>query len=520
MDKIAIGTQDYQVRHLVEPMVAKAGTSGFAQRTPFTFSLVATIQWTQYVAPTSTARVNSPSASGWAGKMVTEMYGAQTGTPPRAIIAATIGNALEFYDFLIYALFAVQIGRTFFPATSTYVSLMLSLATFGAGFLTRPLGALVFGSYADKVGRRPAMILSLSIIGISMVALACIPSYAVIGVAAPVCALLARLTQGFSLGGEVGANTAFLVEAARPDRRAEIVSWQGVSQAIALVLGSLVGTVLATYLSPVALDSYGWRIAFLIGAAIVPCGYWLRRHLTETLHEQSAEYSRAAAAGSLAASEEAGRLQLTRRHWRTMVFGLMAIAAGTVGTYIFVYVATYAQTTLHLPPRAGFLASLAGYGVEIPCILLGGRLSDRYGRKPVNVLGNLAFLLGIYPVFIWVIAARSVAALVWGMVILNAVYSLRIGSFFAAFIESLPPKIRSGGFGTIYAASVAIFGGTTQLVVTWIIHITGSAVAPAWYLIGFTLIGEIAYLLYPETAPVRLRARAAAADRSRPAVEC
>lgn len=437
----------------------------------------------------------------------------QAGARPRAIIAATVGNALEFYDFFIYGLFAVQIGRAFFPATSSYVSLMLSLATFGVGFLTRPLGAVVLGAYADRVGRRPAMVLSLSMIGIAMVALACIPSYAVIGIAAPVLAVIARLLQGFSLGGEVGANSAFLVEAAPPERRAEVVSWQGVSQAIALVLGSLVGTVLAAFLSPAALDGYGWRIAFLIGAAIVPCGYWLRRHLAETLHEQDAEFARSIG-GSSPASAQPGRLELVRSHWRAMVFGLMAIAAGTVGTYIFVYMATYAQTTLHLPPRAGFLASLAGYSVEIPCILIGGRLSDRYGRKPVNVWGNLAFLLGIYPAFLWVVTARSVTALIWAMVLLNAAYSLRMGSFFAAFIESLPPKIRSGGFGTVYALSVAIFGGTTQLVVTWIIHATGSAVAPAWYLIAFTLIGQVAYMLYPETAPVRLRARTAAEARS------
>ena len=450
--------------------------------------------------------------------MAAKTYDGQAGARPRAIIAATVGNALEFYDFFIYGLFAVQIGRAFFPATNSYVSLMLSLATFGVGFLTRPLGAVVLGAYADRVGRRPAMVLSLSMIGIAMVALACIPSYAAIGVAAPVLAVIARLLQGFSLGGEVGANSAFLVEAARPERRAEIVSWQGVSQAIALVLGSLVGTVLAAFLSPAALDGYGWRIAFLIGAAIVPCGYWLRRHLAETLHEQDAEYSQAAG-GSSHALGQPGRLELARRHWRAMAFGLMAIAAGTVGTYIFVYIATYAQTTLHLPARAGFLASLAGYSVEIPCILIGGRLSDRYGRKPVNVWGNLAFLLGIYPAFAWVVAARSVTALIWAMVILNAAYSLRMGLFYAAFIESLPPKIRSGGFGTVYALSVAIFGGTTQLVVTWIIHVTGSAVAPAWYLIGFTLIGQIAYMLYPETAPVRLRARAAAEAGSGRAVE-
>lgn len=447
--------------------------------------------------------------------MAAETYDEQAGARPRAIIAATVGNALEFYDFFIYGLFAVQIGRTFFPESNAYVSLMLSLATFGVGFLTRPLGAVVLGAYADRVGRRPAMVLSLSMIGIAMAGLAFIPSYAAIGIAAPVLAVLARLVQGFSLGGEVGANSAYLVEAARPDRRAEIVSWQGVSQAVALVMGSLVGTVLATLLSPVAFEDYGWRIAFLIGAAIVPCGYWLRRHLAETLHAQDAEYSQAASP----AAGQPGRLALARKHWRAMAFGLMAIAAGTVGTYIFVYIATYAQTTLHLPARAGFLASLAGYSVEIPCILIGGRLSDRYGRKPVNVLGNLAFLLGIYPAFVWVVAARSATALIWAMVILNAAYSLRMGSFYAAFIESLPPRIRSGGFGTVYAVSVAIFGGTTQLVVTWIIHVTGSAVAPAWYLIGFTLIGQIAYMLYPETAPVRLRAKAGAEAGNGSAVE-
>jgi MFS family permease len=450
--------------------------------------------------------------------MAAETYDGQAGARPRAIIAATVGNALEFYDFFIYGLFALQIGRTFFPVASSYVSLMLSLATFGVGFLTRPLGAIVLGAYADRVGRRPAMVLSLSMIGIAMVALACIPSYAAIGIAAPVLAVVARLVQGFSLGGEVGANSAFLVEAARPDRRAEIVSWQGVSQAVALVLGSLVGTVLAALLSPAAFEGYGWRIAFLIGAAIVPCGYWLRRHLTETLHAQDAQYSQAADP-SLAAVGQPGRLALARTHWRAMAFGLMAIAAGSVGTYIFVYMATYAQATLHLPARAGFLASLAGYSVEIPCILIGGRLSDRYGRKPINVWGNLAFLLGIYPAFVWVVEARSATALIWSMVILNAVYSLRMGSFYAAFIESLPPRVRSGGFGTVYALSVAIFGGTTQLVVTWIIHVTGSAVAPAWYLIGFTLIGQIAYMLYPETAPVRLRGKAGAEARSGSAVE-
>jgi MFS transporter, MHS family, citrate/tricarballylate:H+ symporter len=433
---------------------------------------------------------------------------------PRArdVFAATIGNALEFYDFFVYGLFAIQIGHAFFPGGSAYVSLMLSLATFGAGFLTRPLGALVLGAYADKVGRRPAMLLSLIMMGASIVGLAIIPPYALIGVTAPVLAVLARLTQGFSLGGEVGANTAFLAEVALPERRGATVSWQGVSQLIALVIGSLIGTALAAILSAGSLDAYGWRIAFLVGALAVPVGYWLRGNLSETLHEAEAEAPPAAgmAGASPARALEPGRGELARHHWRIILLGLVIIAAGTVGTYIFIYIATYAQSTLHLSARTGFLASLASFAAGIPAVRLAARLSDRYGRWPINVCCNLAFVLAIYPVFAWVAASRSATALVWGMVLLSVLSWANFGSFCAAMIEALPRRIRSGAFGTAYAAAIAVFGGTTQLVITWLIHVTGSAIAPAWYLVGVTAIGQIAYMLFPETAPVRLRALASA----------
>jgi MFS transporter, MHS family, citrate/tricarballylate:H+ symporter len=430
----------------------------------------------------------------------------------RDVFAATIGNALEFYDFFIYALFAIQIGHAFFPAGSAYVSLMLSLGTFGAGFLTRPLGALVLGAYADKVGRRPAMLLSLVMIGASIVGLAIIPPYALIGAAAPVLAVLARLVQGFSLGGEVGANTVFLAEVALPERRGQTVSWQGVSQLLAWVMGSLVGAVLAALLPAAELDAYGWRVAFLVGALTVPVGYWLRSNLCETLHQAEADTPQAPGiAGTLPAqAAEPGRGELARRHWRIIVLGLVIIAAGTVGTYILAYIATYAQSTLHLSARAAFLAALAGFAAGIPAVLLVGRLSDRLGRRPINVWCNLAFLLAIYPVFAWVSASRSVAALVWGTVLLSALSYANFGTFCAAMVEALPRSIRSGAFGTAYATAIALFGGTTQLVVTWLIHLTGSAVAPAWYLVGVTAIAQIAYMLFPETAPVRLRALAAA----------
>jgi MFS family permease len=202
----------------------------------------------------------------------------------RQVAAATIGNALEFFDFLTYAFFSIQIGHAFFPAQSAYGSLMLSLATFGAGFVTRPIGAVIIGNYADRVGRRPAMMLCFLMIGFAIVAMALTPGYATIGIAAPILAVIARMVQGFSLGGEVGTNTAYLLEASPAADRGLIVSWQAASQYLALIAGGLVGVILTSVMPAAQLDAYGWRIAFLLGAAVVPFGLWLRSNLPETVH--------------------------------------------------------------------------------------------------------------------------------------------------------------------------------------------------------------------------------------------
>src|ERR1017187_2709879 len=200
------------------------------------------------------------------------------------VAAATIGNSLEFYDFLTYAFFSIQIGHAFFPAQSAFGSLMLSLATFGAGFVTRPIGAFVIGNYSDRAGRRPAMMLCFMLIGFAIVGMALIPTYAQIGIAAPILAVIARMVQGFSLGGEIGSNTAFLLEAAPLEKRALVVSWQNASQLIALVVGGTVGAILTFIRPPNVLDADGWRMSFLLGSVAVPFGLWLRTNLPETLH--------------------------------------------------------------------------------------------------------------------------------------------------------------------------------------------------------------------------------------------
>ena len=422
----------------------------------------------------------------------------QEDRPPRALwdaSAATFGNALEFYDFIVFALFAVQIGRAFFPSSSEYSSLMFSLATFGAGFITRPLGAVILGAYADRVGRRSAMVLSLALIGGSMTLMALIPPYDSIGIAAPSIAVIARMVQGFSVGGEVGANGAFLAEVARPESRGATVSWLGVSQHLAALAGSLVGLALAAVLSPADFAVYGWRVAFLLGAATLPVGFWLRTSARETLQEKEGERQAFAAT----------RAELARRQRRVFVLGFLMISTVAVRVYILSYIVTYAEHTLRLSPRAGFFAQCASLLAAIPATLIGGRLSDRYGRWPINVWGNLAFLAAAYPVFAWMVAARSEATLIWGMMLLGAVCWIPSASFLTGILEALPRRIRSGGFGTTFSLAVALFGGTTQLVVTWLIHVTGSAMAPAWYVIGFGAMGQIAFMLFPETAPVRLR---------------
>jgi MFS transporter, MHS family, citrate/tricarballylate:H+ symporter len=414
----------------------------------------------------------------------------------RHIFAATLGNALEFYDFITYAFFAIQIGHAFFPSKSEFASLMLSLATFGAGFLTRPLGGIVIGGYADRAGRRAAMTLSFSLIGASVVAMALIPSYASIGVAAPILAVIARMVQGFSLGGEVGSNTAYLLEAAAPNRRGLVVAWQGASQGIAAIVGSLVGMGLAAVLSQAALETYGWRIAFLLGAVTVPFGLMLRRTMPETLPEADRR------ANSQARS--AGLFDLVRQNRRILVLGLLVLGGGTIATYVKNYMTTYAQGTLHMTPGIAFAATLVPNVAGLVSILVGGWLSDRVGRRPVMIWPTVIQLFITLPIFYWIVTARSALALLTGMALLSWVSNMAAGAFYPALVESLPMRVRGRGFATLYASAIAFFGGTTQLMITWLIHLTGNAMAPGGYLLAANVMTLVAVSVMLESAPAHL----------------
>ena len=411
----------------------------------------------------------------------------------RAAFAATIGNMLEFYDFITYSFFAIQIGHTFFPAQNEYGSLMLSLATFGAGFVTRPIGGAVLGIFSDRAGRRPAMLLSFALMGGAILVLALTPSYATIGLAAPVIVIIARMVQGFALGGEVGPTTAYLMEIASPERRALVVSWQPTSQGIAAATGALVGFILSKSLTPDALESVGWRIAFLIGAACLPFGLWMRRKLPETLLTHA----------NGEAVERSNHFALARRHLHIIVLAIMVLASGTIATYVQQYMTTFAQNTLHVVPSLAFAVSLVSNALQIAAAPFGGWLSDRFGRKPLMIGPQLVTVLATYPAFLWIVHAPGAMSLLLGFGLLSAIGALPFIAFYATFAEALPQSIRGGVFATVYAVAIASFGGTAQLVVTWLIHVSGNPLAPSWYLLLAAFVGLIAMILLPETAPIK-----------------
>ena len=407
------------------------------------------------------------------------------GPAARELAAVVIGNGLEFYDFISYAFFALQISRTFFPARTPGTSLLLSLATFGAGFLTRPLGAFVIGRLADRAGRRPAMLVSFSLMGLGMVGLALTPSYGSIGLAAPVLVIGWRLLQGFSVGGEVGPSLAYLVETAPPERRGLYSSLQPMTADAAAFCAGLVGVALSSFLTSAQLDAFGWRIAFLLGAAIVPVGLMLRRSLPET------------------PAEVADPLAPAADYRRVAVLGFCLLASGTVIGYVLDYLTTYAADTLGLSARLAFVATMVGAFTMMCCDPLGGALSDRVGRRPVMIAATALLAGCTYPAFLAIVHFRSPAVLYGGCVLLGIFTGLNQGPVVATLAESLPKRVRAGTLSLIYALAIAVFGGSTQFAVKWLERATGNALAPGWYMLGAALVGLVAMILLRESAPAR-----------------
>jgi MFS family permease len=407
--------------------------------------------------------------------------------PLRQVLAVVVGNGLEYYDFVTYAFFAAQIGRTFFPSNTPGTSLLASLATFGVGFLTRPLGALVIGRFGDRVGRKPAMLLSFALIGVGVVGLPLIPSYAAIGVLAPILAIVFRLLQGFALGGEVGPSTAFLMEAAPPLRRGLYISLQSTSADFAVCIAGLVGVGLASVLDAPALDAWGWRVALLLGAAIIPVGFVLRRTLSETLLTPELERDEPAPAG----------------YARIVVLGLILLSTATTTNYLLEYMTTYASVTLAMSSKLAFGATAVVGLSGLLCDSLGGWLSDRFGRKPIMIVPWLFLAVAVFPSFWLLERLRTGAALYGACAVLGCISTLSSATIIVTITESLPRRVRSGAIALIYALAISVFGGSTQFFVAWLIRATGNPLAPAWYMFCGVVIGLITLFQLPETAPIK-----------------
>jgi MFS family permease len=396
------------------------------------------------------------------------------GVPLKRMVAIGLGNALEFYDFMISSFFAVQIGHAFFPAGR---GLLYTLATFGVGFFMRPLGGVIIGRYGDRRGRKPAMMWSFGLMGVAILGMALTPSYASIGVAAPVLLLCFRLLQGFAVGGEVGPITAYAAEAAPRDHRARFVSILQTGQGLAVLCSGLIGYSLARLLTPGNLDVYGWRAALLLGVLIVPIGLLIRSRLPETLKMAVAH-----------AAREAGG----QSPWRVFFVGLMVVGAGTIAGYGLTYLATYAQDTLKLGAQLAFVTTIA-QGLGYLCgAYAGGWLGDRLGHRRVLLLCFALLLVLMLPAFVLINRSPTAATLFLVTAVLSIIHITAIVCMSAFLVECLAPTVRSGTFAMTYATGVALLGGTTQLVLKLLIDTTGSAFAPPWYIIVALAAGMLA----------------------------
>ncbi len=408
------------------------------------------------------------------------------GVPKRVVAATVAGNALEFYDFVTYAFFAVYIGKTFFPASTPLGSLLLSVAVFGVGFFARPVGGVLIGAFADRAGRRPAMLLTIALITIGTLGLALTPSYASIGLAAPIIVVLCRLVQGLALGGEVGPSSAFLIESAPAAKRGLYASWQLASQGAAGLVAGAFGLVLTSSLSPADMLAWGWRVPFMVGLLLVPLAVYLRHNMPETLR---AGPTQAVSSGVTGLKRKRGLIGLA----------VLVVIGGTVSTYVGNFMTTYAITTLNMSPVLAMGATVVGGLCTLVFSLLGGWLCDRFGRKPTMFWPRVAAAMLTVPAFMLLVANPTATTLFAVSGFLAALTAVSGAASLVAITELLPRGIRATGMSIAYAVGVSLFGGTTQLVITWLIGVTGNPAAPAWYVAGASVITALAMLAMPES---------------------
>ncbi len=396
----------------------------------------------------------------------------------RNVGAAIIGNTLEWFDILVYAYFVKEIAANFFPASNEASSLLLAYGTFGLSFIARPLGAVLLGRLADRSGRRAALVYASALMCVGTLGIAVLPPYAVIGIAAPILLLIARLVQGFSAGGEFGSATAYLAEQS-PDRRAFYASWQFASQGLGMVLAALIGLALGKCLSSASMMAWGWRIPFLAGALVGPVAYFIRQRVDETLAFLASEAQPRAAM-------PAGPANLAIR----CAVGAGAVLACTVTIYFLVYVPSFAQTMLGADPAIAYRTALVAGATLFLGAPLAGLAADRFGALRLGLISTALLAIVVYPIFAAVVAARDETSILLGQFAVSSVAALYLGALPAILANLFDTRSRSFGLAISYNLAVMTGGGFAQMIFVLLIGWTGAAVAPSYYV---TFAGAVSF---------------------------
>jgi MHS family proline/betaine transporter-like MFS transporter len=409
---------------------------------------------------------------------------------PGVIVAATIGNVLEWFDFLVYGFFAVTIAEVFFPTDNPTVSLLITFGTFGLSYLARPLGAIIVGTYTDRAGRKAGLTLSIGLMLIGTALMVVTPGYATIGLAAPIIITLARLLQGFSVGGEFGSAVTFLVEHAG-ERRGYSASWQWSTIGMTSIIASLFGLVLTSQLSHQQLVDWGWRVPYVFGLLVGPAGLYIRSRMAETPEFLSAEKPQ--------------RMPISELLRRQPVSVLLALGAAVISNssyYLLLYIPTYGVKTLHLPAYTTFAATLVGGIILAVFSVIAGHYSDRTKpRTRLMLITAWLFLLTAYPSFWLMVTFPSLATAIFAVGLLNLIKAGYSGVLPSVLSEQFPVETRAVGVAFSFSVSVTIFGGFAPLTATWLIAQTGDPLSPAYYLMATALLSIIALMVIARRGP-------------------
>lgn len=407
----------------------------------------------------------------------------------RVIAVSTVGNALEWFDFTVFSFFAAIIAPQFFPSDNPTASMLAAWTTFGVGFLTRPLGGLLLGAYADRHGRKAGLLLTISIMGAGVLIIACAPTYAQIGIFAPIVLLIGRCLQGFSAGGEIGSATAFLVEHAPAHRRGLYGCFQIISQGLSMLLGAITGIVLSQMLTPEQLSDFGWRIPFFLGLLIVPVGIYVRSQLAESPVYEQMVANRGQRRPSIFSS--------LVKNWRAVRTGFGLTVYGTISVYTYFYfMPSYATKTLGIPFSDTVIASCCAAAVYIASIFVAGGVSDAVGRKKPMVVSAVLSLVIAYPLFALLQASPSLAMLILAQCGLMASLGIFQGAYCAFICESFPAHVRATGMSIGYNLAVMVFGGFAGAIATMLVELTKDNMAAVYYgmfgsLIGLATMGSL-----------------------------